>query len=95
MLSKALLTIVLFTGPLAAQADAPLQTFLDQTLTAALDKAHLPAVAALIQIDGKIAAEAALGVPCARSIRRRHDRRSLAHRVRYQGVHVHDDRAPG
>ena len=62
MLTKALLTIALFAGPLAAQADAPLQTFLDQTLTAARDKAHLPAVAALIQIDGKIAAEAALGV---------------------------------
>jgi CubicO group peptidase (beta-lactamase class C family) len=62
MLTKALLIITLFAGPLAAQADAPLQTFLDQTLTAARDEAHLPAVAALIQIEGKIAAEAALGV---------------------------------
>jgi CubicO group peptidase (beta-lactamase class C family) len=62
MLTKALLIITLFAGPLAAQADAPLQTLLYQTLTAARDEAHLPAVAALIQIDGKIAAEAALGV---------------------------------
>lgn len=62
MLTKALLIITLFAGPLAAQADAPLQTLLDQTLAAARDEAHLPAVAALIQIDGKIAAEAALGV---------------------------------
>ena len=43
-------------------AEGDLQSFLVQTLTAAREKDHLPAVAALIQIDGKIAAEAALGV---------------------------------
>jgi D-alanyl-D-alanine carboxypeptidase len=46
----------------SARAEADLQSFLVQTLTAARDKDHLPAVAAVIQIDGKIAAEAALGV---------------------------------
>ncbi len=45
----------------SAQADTGLQSFLEQTLVAAREKDHLPAVAALIQIDGKIAAEAALG----------------------------------
>jgi len=56
----ALLAFILLAAP--AYADAPLQTFLEQTLAAARDKNRLPAVAALIQIDGKIAAEAALGV---------------------------------
>lgn len=60
MPSKALLTLVLLAA--SAHADAALQAFLEQTLAAARDKDHLPAVAALIQIDGKIAAEAALGV---------------------------------
>ncbi len=45
-----------------AHADAALQTFLEQTLTAARDKNHLPAVAAVVQIDGKLEAEAALGL---------------------------------
>ena len=45
-----------------ARADGDLQSFLEKTLAAARDKDHLPAVAAVIQIDGKIAAEAALGV---------------------------------
>jgi hypothetical protein len=39
-----------------------LQPFLEQTLAAVREKDHLPAVAALIQIEGKLAAEAALGV---------------------------------
>lgn len=45
-----------------ADADADLQKFLEQTLTAARDKNHLPAAAALVSINGKIEAEAALGV---------------------------------
>ena len=45
-----------------ARADGDLQSFLEKTLAAARDKDHLPAVAAVIQIDGKIAAEAAVGV---------------------------------
>jgi len=62
MRSKALLTLVLLAVSASARADAGLRPFLEQTLAAARDKAHLPAVAALIQIDGKIEAEAALGV---------------------------------
>jgi CubicO group peptidase (beta-lactamase class C family) len=45
-----------------AQADEDLRSFLQQTLGAARDKAHIPGVAALIQIDGLIAAEATVGV---------------------------------
>jgi CubicO group peptidase (beta-lactamase class C family) len=62
MLSKFLTALVLLAAPALTQADPALQAFLEQTLAAARDKNHLPAVAALIQIDGKIAAEAALGV---------------------------------
>ncbi|MEQ1865465.1 MAG: serine hydrolase domain-containing protein, partial [Micropepsaceae bacterium] len=54
------LAIAMFASP--AYADAALQTFLEQTLAAARDKDHLPAVAALVQINGKIEAEAALGL---------------------------------
>ena len=57
----ALSFLFLAAAPLA-HADAALQTFLEQTLAAARDKDHLPAVAALVQIDGKIEAEAALGL---------------------------------
>ena len=57
-----LIALTLVATPAFAQDDVPLQTFLEQTLTAARDKDKLPAVAALIQIDGKIAAEAAIGV---------------------------------
>jgi CubicO group peptidase (beta-lactamase class C family) len=59
---KALLALVLLGAVAFAHADADLQSFLEQTLAAARDKNHLPAVAALIQINGKIEAEAALGV---------------------------------
>jgi CubicO group peptidase (beta-lactamase class C family) len=62
------LTLVLFLCPFllgglaCAQTDAELQRFLQQTLQQTLDAKHLPAIAALIQIDGKIAAEAAAGL---------------------------------
>ena len=46
----------------SAASDSGLQNFLEQTLTTIREKEHLPAVAGLIQIDGKIAAEAASGV---------------------------------
>jgi len=63
MPSKALLvTLTLLTVSALARADVALQTFLQETLAAVRDQAQLPAVAALIQIDGKVAAEAALGV---------------------------------
>jgi CubicO group peptidase (beta-lactamase class C family) len=62
MLPKPLLALVLLAAPAVAQADGELQAFLEQTLAAARAKDRLPAVAALIQVDGRIAAEAALGV---------------------------------
>ena len=45
-----------------AQGNSDLQPFLQQTLQAARDNGHLPGVAALVQIEGKVAAEAAVGV---------------------------------
>jgi len=45
-----------------ARADAALQSFLEQTLNDARAKANLPAVAALVQIDGKVEAQAAIGL---------------------------------
>lgn len=45
-----------------AHADAELQSFLDQTLTDARARANLPAVAALVQIDGKVEARSVVGV---------------------------------
>jgi CubicO group peptidase (beta-lactamase class C family) len=53
---------IFLIGPSFAGAEESLQPFLEQTLAAAREKDHLPAVAAVIQIDGKLAAEAALGV---------------------------------
>lgn len=63
-LPLAILSLALFATPANAATDPPasLQAFLEQTLEAAHDKDKLPAAAALIQIDGKIAAEAAIGV---------------------------------
>jgi len=61
VMGAALRAIVLLAAS-SARADTDLQSFLEKTLTAAREKDHLPAVAALIQIDGKIAAEAALGL---------------------------------
>ena len=46
----------------SAQADAPLQSFVETTLTDARTKAGVPAVAALIQIDGKVEAQVAVGI---------------------------------
>ncbi len=54
------LTALFGTAP--ARADAELQKLLEQTLVAARDKDQLPGVAAIVQINGKIEAEAALGV---------------------------------
>ena len=62
MPSKALLTAALLAASAVAHADAALQAFLEQTLAAARDKDQLPAVAAVVQIDGQIEAEAVLGV---------------------------------
>jgi len=48
-----------------AHADAELQSFLDATLNDARTRANLPAVAALVQIDGKVEARSAVGVRAA------------------------------
>jgi CubicO group peptidase (beta-lactamase class C family) len=45
-----------------AHADAALQSFVEKTLIDARTRADLPAVAALVQIDGKLEAQAAVGV---------------------------------
>jgi D-alanyl-D-alanine carboxypeptidase len=62
MRTKTLLSLVLLVSASFAHADAALQSFLEQTLNSARDKAQLPAAASLIQIDGKIEARAAVGV---------------------------------
>ncbi|MEO8044179.1 MAG: serine hydrolase domain-containing protein [Spartobacteria bacterium] len=60
-LGATLLAIALVVPPSSGAEDG-LQAFLEKTLAAAREKDHLPAVAAVIQIDGKLVAEAALGV---------------------------------
>jgi D-alanyl-D-alanine carboxypeptidase len=45
-----------------AQSDSSAQLFLLRTLSAARDKYHLPALAALVQVDGRVLAQAAVGV---------------------------------
>ena len=59
---RAFLVAISLVVPSFTRAEDSLQPFLDRTLAAARDKDHLPAVAALVQIDGKLAGEAALGV---------------------------------
>lgn len=45
-----------------AHADAALQSFVETTLNDARTRAGVPAVAALVQIDGKVEAQAAVGI---------------------------------
>jgi D-alanyl-D-alanine carboxypeptidase len=59
---RAVVFALLPIAPSFAWAEEGLQHFLEQTLAAAREKDHLPAVAALVQIDGKLTAEAALGL---------------------------------
>jgi len=59
---RAVVFAILLVAPSPAWTEEGLQPFLEQTLAAVREKDHLPAVAALIQIEGKLAAEAALGV---------------------------------
>ena len=59
---RAFVVLLLTLAPALAQADDALQSFLQQTLVIARDKSHIPGMAALIQIDGHIAAKAAVGV---------------------------------
>src|SRR4051812_25518106 len=59
-----MISLLLLVGT-AAHADAELQSFLDATLNDVRTRANLPAVAALVQIDGKIEAQSAVGVRAA------------------------------
>ena len=52
---RTVLVAVSLVAPSCAWAGNALQPFLEQTLAAAREKDHLPAVAALVQIDGKLA----------------------------------------
>jgi CubicO group peptidase (beta-lactamase class C family) len=61
MLRLTVLAVALGATTLA-HADAALQSFLEKNLAMVRAKAHLPGAAALVQIRGKITAEAALGV---------------------------------
>lgn len=62
MLTKNLLGFVVAAASALAHADPALQSFLYKTLATAREQHQLPAVAAVVQIDGKIGAEAVLGV---------------------------------
>jgi len=59
---RAVILAILLVAPSLGWAEEGLQPFLEQTLAAMREKDHLPAVAALSQSEGKLAAEAALGV---------------------------------
>lgn len=60
--SITVLILHFWVGNAVVHADDALQVFLEQTLIAASDKNNFPGVAALVQINGMIAAEAAYGV---------------------------------
>jgi CubicO group peptidase (beta-lactamase class C family) len=62
MRPKVLFALCCIAAPALARADAGMQVFLEETLAAVREKDQLPAVAALVQVDGRIEAEAALGV---------------------------------
>lgn len=53
--------VLLLFGSTAAYADAALQSFVEKALAWLQDRDQNPAIAALVQIDGKIAAEVAIG----------------------------------
>jgi CubicO group peptidase (beta-lactamase class C family) len=62
LFTAALFFIQIFAALPGAASNSGLQNFLEQTLTTIREKEHLPAVAGLVQIDGKSGAEAASGV---------------------------------
>lgn len=61
MFSRRILACVLLAAGASARADAQLQTFVDQSITQTRETAGLPAVAALVQIKGRIEAQGAVG----------------------------------
>jgi CubicO group peptidase (beta-lactamase class C family) len=62
MRTKLLLSLVLLISAAGAHADAALQDFLSTSLDAARARSQLPAIAAVVQINGKVEARAATGV---------------------------------
>jgi CubicO group peptidase (beta-lactamase class C family) len=59
---KAFVWVAIAVLALAPARADDLQTLLDATVKAARETHHLPAVAALLQVDGKVAAQSAVGV---------------------------------
>lgn len=53
--------VLLSVGSSAARADNVLQAYLEQTLAAVRNREQIPALAALVQVNGKVVAEAAMG----------------------------------
>jgi len=54
-------TVLLLLGSSASYADSALQSYVESALAWLQDRDHNPAIAGLIQIDGQVAAEAAVG----------------------------------
>ena len=61
-LAKTLIALAVLGSAAPAHADAALQAFLEQTLAAARDKHHLPAVAALVQPGDVVLVKGSRGV---------------------------------
>ena len=62
MFFRRVFVCALFGVAASAHADAQLQQFVDQTLAQTRERAALPAIAALVQINGQIEAQSAVGV---------------------------------
>jgi CubicO group peptidase (beta-lactamase class C family) len=62
MSRRTLLTLLLLAMPAVAAADASLQAFLEQGVASMRQQAKVPAVAALVQKDGEVVAEVAVGL---------------------------------
>ena len=61
--NKIVITLLLLCG--LARADAELQAFVEKTLTDARSREGIPAMAALVQMNGKVEAQAVVGVRAA------------------------------
>jgi CubicO group peptidase (beta-lactamase class C family) len=62
VMNRSWMSFILLFACALARADGALQAFVDSTLTDVRTRAGLPAVAVLVQIDGKIEAQSAIGV---------------------------------
>src|SRR6185312_1147881 len=61
MTKRSWIALLMLCASAWANADADLQRFVEKTLDDVRTRAGLPAAAALVQIDGKIAARVAIG----------------------------------